>query len=170
MVPQTVDKIKHLFEFVLHLSVAGSIFLLSNKCSKTFPKVVNGRSKTMSTMTINSMNTSKVVDFQGFQANPSGRITLNRRGKLARTLVVLSLAIVAASVAGGQAGADTSKSTVAAADSFITVTVAPGDTVWSLASRVAPQGQAGALVSAIIEINSLGSGDVIAGQKIRIPL
>jgi hypothetical protein len=59
----------------------------------------------MSTMTINSMNTSKVVDFQGFQANPSGRITLNRRGKLARTLVVLSLAIVAASVAGGQAGA-----------------------------------------------------------------
>lgn len=124
----------------------------------------------MSTMTINSMNTSKVVDFQGFQANPSRRITLNRRGKLARTLVVLSLAIVAASVAGGQAGADTSKSTVAAADSFITVTVAPGDTVWSLASRVAPQGQAGALVSAIIEINSLGSGDVVAGQKIRIPL
>ena len=124
----------------------------------------------MSTMTINSMNTSKVIDFQGFQANPSGRIVLNRRGKLARTLVVLSLAIVAASVAGGQAGADTSKSTVAAADSFITVTVAPGDTVWSLASRVAPQGQAGALVSAIIEINSLGSGDVVAGQKIRIPL
>jgi LysM repeat protein len=128
----------------------------------------------MSTMTINSMNTSKVVDrsevidWQGFQANPSVR--LNRRGKLARTLVVLSLAIVAASVAGGQAGADTSKSTVAAADSFISVTVAPGDTVWSLASRVAPQGEAGALVSAIIEINSLGSGDVVAGQKIRIPL
>jgi LysM repeat protein len=125
-------------------------------------------------MTINSMNTSKVVDrsevidWQGFQANPSVR--LNRRGKLARTLVVLSLAIVAASVAGGQAGADTSKSTLAAADSFITVTVAPGDTVWSLASRVAPQGEAGALVSAIIEINSLGSGDVVAGQKIRIPL
>ena len=128
----------------------------------------------MSTMTINSMNTStvvgrsEVIDWQGFQANPSVR--LNRRGRLARTLVVLSLAIVAASIAGGQAGADTSDSTVVAADSFITVTVAPGDTVWSLASRVAPQGQAGALVSAIIEINSLGSGDVVAGQKIRIPL
>ena len=122
----------------------------------------------MSTMTINSFSTSKTIDFQGFQANPSVR--LNRRGKLARTLVVLSLAIVAASVAGGEAGANASKSTVVAADSFITVTVAPGDTVWSLASRVAPQGQAGALVSAIIEINSLGSGDVVAGQKIRIPL
>jgi hypothetical protein len=168
MVPQVVDKIKHLFEFALHLSVVGGIFLLSNKCSKTFPKVVYGRSKTMSTMTINSVGNSKAIDFQGFQANPSVR--LNRRGKLARTLVVLSLAIVAASVAGGQAGADTSDRTVVAADSFITVTVAPGDTVWSLASRVAPEGQAGALVSAIIEINSLGSGDVVAGQKIRIPL
>ena len=122
----------------------------------------------MSTMTINSVGNSKAIDFQGFQANPSVR--LNRRGKLARTLVVLSLAIVAASVAGGQAGADTSKSTAAAADTFITVTVAPGDTVWSLANRVAPEGQAGALVSAIIEINSLGGGDVVAGQKIRIPV
>ena len=120
----------------------------------------------MSTMTI----APKGIDFQGFQASPSGGIKLNRRGKLARTLVVLSLAIVAASVAGGQAGADTSQSSVAASGSFITVTVAPGDTVWSLASRVAPEGQAGALVSAIIEINSLGSGDVVAGQKIRIPL
>jgi hypothetical protein len=29
---------------------------------------------------------------------------------------------------------------------------------------------AGALVSAIIEINGLGNGDLSAGQKIRIPL
>ncbi len=124
----------------------------------------------MSTMTINSVNSSKVIDFQGFQANPSGRIVLNRRGRLARTLVVLSLAIVAASVAGGQAGANTSHSQRSSVDTFITVAVAPGDTVWSLANRVAPAGEAGALVSAIIEINSLGSGDVEAGQKIRIPL
>ena len=123
----------------------------------------------MSTMTINAVTSSKVIDFQGFQANPSGRIVLNRRGKLARTLVVLSLAIVAASVAGGQAGAQTSKLQVASTQ-FITVTVAPGDTVWSLANRVAGGSNAGALVDSIIEINSLGSGDLTAGQKIRIPL
>jgi nucleoid-associated protein YgaU len=149
------------------LSVVGGIFLLSNKCSKTFPKVVNGRSKTMSTMTINAVTSSKVIDFQGFQANPSVR--LNRRGRLARTLVVLSLAIVAASVAGGQAGAQTSKVQVASTQ-FITVTVAPGDTVWSLANRVGTGSDAGALVASIIEINSLGNGDLTAGQKIRIPL
>ena len=122
----------------------------------------------MSTMTINSMNTSKVVDFQGFSANPSGRIVLNRRGRLARTLVVLSLAIVAASVAGGQAGAQTSKVQVASTQ-FITVTVAPGDTVWSLANRVDSHNP-GALVASIIEVNGLGNGDLTAGQKIRIPL
>ncbi len=118
----------------------------------------------MSTMTLTSINSVN----QGFQANPSGRIVLNRRGKLARTLVVLSLATVAASVAGGQAGASTS-SQVTAPQSFITVTVAPGDTVWSLANRVAA-GDAGQLVASIIEINSLGDGDLTAGQKIRIPL
>ena len=123
----------------------------------------------MSTMTINSVGSSKVIDFQGFSANPSGRIVLNRRGRLARTLVVLSLAIVAASVAGGQAGASTSAK-ASAAHSFITVTVAPGDTVWSLANRVGGGHDVGALVSEIIEINSLTSGDVVAGQKIRIPL
>jgi LysM domain len=167
MVPQSVDKIKHLFEFILHLSVAGGIFLLSNKCSKTFPKVVYGRSKTMSTMTINATQGSKVIDFQGFQANPSVR--LNRRGRLARTLVVLSLAIVAASVAGGKAGADTTVAPVVA-KSYITVTLAPGDTVWSLANRVSEGRNVRSLVAAIIEVNSLQSVDLSAGQKIRIPI
>lgn len=121
----------------------------------------------MSTMTINSVNISKTIDFQGFQANPSVR--LNRRGRLARTLVVLSLAIVAASLAGGQAGANTSKAP-AAPTAFITVTAAPGDTVWSLANRVGGGVEVGALVSEIIEINGLGNGDLTAGESIRIPL
>lgn len=121
----------------------------------------------MSTMTINSTQIAKTIDFQGFKANPSVR--LNRRGRLARTLVVLSLAIVAASVAGGQAGADTTVAPVAA-KSFITVTVAPGDTVWSLANRVSEGRGVRSLVASIIEVNGLQSVDVSAGQKIRIPL
>ena len=125
----------------------------------------------MSTMTINALasTSSKAIDFQGFQANPSGSIKLNRRGRLARTLVVLSLAIVAASVAGGKAGADTTVAPVVA-KSFITVTVAPGDTVWSLANQVSEGKNVRSLVAAIIEINSLDSVDVEAGQKIRIPI
>ena len=116
-------------------------------------------------MTITSMSSVN----QGFQANPSVR--LNRRGKLARTLVVLSLAIVAASVAGGQAGADTSQgSSIAASASYVTVTVAGGETLWSLASALADGREVRGLVADIVEINSLPSVDVTTGQQIRIPL
>ena len=123
----------------------------------------------MSTMTLNQSNTfSQVIDLQGFQAIPSG-VRLNRRGRLARTFVVLSLAIVLGSVVSAKAGAGTDAAPVEAG-SFITVTVAPGDTVWSLANRLAAGGDVRSLVSEIISVNSLASVDVQAGQKLRIPL
>ena len=105
---------------------------------------------------------------QGFSINPSVR--LNRRGRLARTLVVLSLAIVVASVAGGEAGANTSGEAAGLSARFITVTVAPGETLWSLASELAEGENTHALVADILEINNLSTVDLEAGQQIRIPL
>jgi len=121
----------------------------------------------MSTMTLSTYG-SKVSVNQGFLANPS-TVTLNRRGRLARTFVVLSLAIVLGSVVSAKAGAGTDAAP-AHAGSFITVTVAPGDTVWSLANRLAGGGDVRSLVSEIISVNSLASVDVATGQKLRIPL
>jgi len=120
-----------------------------------------------------TLNHSKVSDWQGFHASdanfrPSGA-SLNRRGRLARTLVVLSLAIVLGSLVSAKAGAGT-EVVPAAAGSFITVTVAPGETLWSLAARVEHDGDTRSLVSQIVSVNSLASVDVAAGQKIRIPL
>ena len=119
----------------------------------------------MSAITI---DTSKVIDFQGFSANPSG-ISLNRRGRLARTVVVLSLAIVLGSVVSAKAGG-WHRSGCNQGLLLITVTVAPGETVWSLANRVAAGGDVRSLVSEIITVNSLASVDLTAGQKLRIPL
>ena len=121
-----------------------------------------------------TLTQSKVIDLEGFSAVPSG-VRLNRRGRLARTLVVLSLAIVLGSLVSGSlvsanAGAGTEVGP-SKAGSFITVTVAPGETIWSLATRMAPEtGDVRGLVSEILEVNSLASVDVEAGQKIRIPL
>ena len=121
-----------------------------------------------------TLTQSKVIDLEGFSAVPSG-VRLNRRGRLARTLVVLSLAIVLGSLVSGSlvsanAGAGT-EAGPSKAGSFITVTVAPGETIWSLATRLAPEtGDVRGLVSEILEVNSLASVDVEAGQKIRIPL
>ena len=121
----------------------------------------------MSTLTL-SPYSSKVSVNQAYSAVPSG-VHLNRRGRLARTFVVLSLAIVLGSVVSAKAGAGTS-ATPATAGSFITVTVAPGDTVWSLANRLAAGGDVRSLVAEIISVNSLPSVDVATGQKLRIPL
>jgi nucleoid-associated protein YgaU len=121
----------------------------------------------MSTISLNAVSAETLIN-QGFVANPSG-VHLTRRGRLARTLLVLSLAVVLASAFGLNAGANTSDQ---AGDptAFIQVTVAPGDTLWSLATRLADGGDVRALIDEIASVNSLASAEVQAGQKLRIPL
>jgi fluoride ion exporter CrcB/FEX len=137
--------------------------------------------KTMSTVTVNrvaisnanfSATASKTLINQGFLAattTPSG-YQLNRGGRLARTLVVLSLAVVMLAVFGFQAGAEVQANTNSKADSFITIVVAPGESLWSLAGRLGQGGDTRELISEIISINSLATPDVEAGQRLRIPL
>jgi hypothetical protein len=124
----------------------------------------------MSTVSFNASGAQTLINqgFQGSSTNPSG-IRLNRRGRLARTFVVLSLAVVMASVFGFQAGANTAE-TVKTQTSFIEVTAAPGDTLWSLATRMADGGDVRALVDEIASVNSLATAELQAGQKVRIPL
>jgi len=124
----------------------------------------------MSTLSLNANNAQTLINqgFQGYSTNPSA-VHLTRRGRLARTLLVISLAVVLASVFGLKAGAGTPDH-VGAPTSFIQVTVAPGDTLWSLASRLADNGDVRSLVDEITSVNSLSSAEVKAGQKLRIPL
>ncbi len=124
----------------------------------------------MSTISFNATNAQTLINqgFQGSSTNPSG-IRLNRRGRLARTFVVLSLAVVMASLFGLQAGANTSEP-VDTPTSYIEVTAAPGDTLWSLATRMAEGGDVRALVDEIATVNSLATAELQAGQKVRIPL
>ena len=121
----------------------------------------------MSTISLNATSAKTLIN-QGFSANPSG-VHLTRRGRLARTLLVLSLAVVLASAFGLKAGAGTADQ-IGAPTTFIEVTVAPGDTLWSLAVRLADGGDVRALVDEIASVNSLASAEVQAGQKLRIPL
>jgi hypothetical protein len=107
---------------------------------------------------------------------------LTRRGRLARTLLVLSLSIVlgagfAMKAGAGDAGASGSDALSAAkingssdAKTYIVVTVAAGETLWSLASAMADGGDVQTLVADIASANSLSGVDVEAGQKLRIPV
>ena len=117
-----------------------------------------------------SAMTAQTLVNQGFlQTNPSG-MTLNRRGRLARTLVVLSLAIVLLATFGFSAGAGNTDQMSSTTGDFITITVGPGESLWSLAGQIAVDGDKRSLVDEIISINSLATADVQVGQELRIPL
>ncbi len=107
---------------------------------------------------------SKTIVNQGFQANPSGRLT--RRGRLARTLVVLSLTVVMAAGFASQSGAGQVEASTA--PSYEIVVVAPGETLWSVAAAYA-SGDVQGLVNEIREVNNLKGYDLQAGQKLRVP-
>ncbi len=127
----------------------------------------------MSTATINVVSAQTLIN-QGFSqvvnsTNPSG-IVLNRRGRLARSLVVLSLAIVMVATFAFSAGAGSTDSMAATPESFVTVVVGPGESLWSLAGRMAGDGDARSLIEEIMVVNSLATPDLQAGQSLRIPL
>ena len=73
-------------------------------------------------------------------------------------------ALSAAKINGSSDVSDT------AAKSYVVVTVASGETLWSLASQMADGGDVQALVADIASANSLKGVDVTAGQKLRIPV
>ena len=110
---------------------------------------------------------------------PSAGVCLTRRGRLARTLWVLSLSVVLGAGFAMNAGAGDALSaakingssvSVSSAKSYVVVTVASGETLWSLASAMADGGDVQALVADIASANSLKGVDVTAGQKLRIPV
>ena len=122
----------------------------------------------MSALTFNSASGKSIVN-QGFlsnqQTNPSGGIT--RRGRLARTFVVLSLTVVMAAGFASQSGAGQVEASTA--PSYEIVVVAPGETLWSVAAAYA-SGDVQGLVNDIREANNLTGFDLQAGQRLRVPL
>ena len=89
--------------------------------------------------------------------------------QLARTTLSISLLMVIG--AGFSTISSASDSSVAAnsPSNHQQITVTPGDSLWSIASMVAAPGQINAVVADIVEVNKLGSADLLAGMKILVP-
>ena len=148
--------------------MGGCLIVLFEQLFEYLPQGKTAGEMTMSTLTFNSVSGKSIVN-QGFlsnqQTNPSGGIT--RRGRLARTCVVLSLTVVMAAGFASKSGAGQVEASTA--PSYEIVVVAPGETLWSVAAAYA-SGDVQGLVNDIREVNNLTGFDLQAGQKLRVPL
>lgn len=98
------------------------------------------------------------------------RLRLTVRGRrvlAAATALPFALAVSAAMVAGGGAVATLDQG--AGAASFESVTVASGETLWSIAQDIAPAADPRDVVDAISRLNALDGAGLIAGQQLAIP-
>jgi hypothetical protein len=99
----------------------------------------------------------------------AGRLRLTRRGRIAVRLIGLVLGVLVTAVvvlAGGQvakAGQDAHPIPVSYH------VVAPGETLWQIAGRVAPDADRRDTVARIVELNALPSAALTAGQRIAVP-
>ena len=176
MVTDIYQKFKHLFEKYLPF-VSGLVFNWVIRTRVRIPSPRFGSEKhkenDMSAVVFNATAPQSSIN-QGFSAvqrlaNPSGSTAsyaLSRRGRLTRTLVVLSLAI---SMMAGFAARSGAGEQVHSAPSYVNVVVPAGATLWSVAS-VYSDGDIQAMVEAIREVNNLPGYDVSAGAHLRVPI
>jgi hypothetical protein len=99
-------------------------------------------------------------------AQPVARLT--RRGRLLVTgLVLLVLVVAAVLLSGGvPATAGTERRASVTAER---VTVAPGETLWQIAERVAPGTDPRETVARILDLNGLQTAQVQAGTALLLP-
>ena len=96
------------------------------------------------------------------------RLRLTRRGRVvvgAMLAIPVGIALALSALSGSPAQAGSAGSTA----SFEHITVASGESLWDLAGWVAPDADPREVVSALIELNQLGSAEVQPGQRLAIP-
>lgn len=97
------------------------------------------------------------------EAELARSLTLTRRGQVAVALAVAVLGAVFVWLASGSAPAVSASPAVPAS-----VTVQSGDTLWSIASRVAPQADPRVVVQALQQRNHLVDAQLMPGEVLRL--
>ena len=95
-----------------------------------------------------------------------GRLRLTRRGK-AVVLIVSALLLLVA-ISAGRTGSQAATMTEVGPQLQQT-TVQPGDTLWSVAQRIAPDNDPREVVAQIRRINQLHTSALQAGQLLLLP-
>lgn len=94
-------------------------------------------------------------------------VRLTRRGRLVLAALSLVLVVLSAGAVGGLPATAGTGDTAPVAGQH--VTVRPGETLWSIALRTAPQADPRQTVAHIIDLNALESSAVQAGSVLLVP-
>ena len=99
------------------------------------------------------------------------RLTARGRLLLGASGLVVALSLFSATTALGSSEISGSSASSAAAG-YEEIRVLPGESLWSIARQIAPDFgmSTGDIVGVIIDINNLGSSELVSGQEIRIPV
>ena len=119
----------------------------------------------MSTVALNSGFTRPRTVTRPSERGSSVRLT--RRGRVLAVLVFLGLLLVALTMFGPRSAATGEAGTPVQTR---TVEVGAGDSLWEIASDVAPPGQVRETVHQIQELNALTGSGVAVGQTIAVPV
>ncbi|WP_336646900.1 LysM peptidoglycan-binding domain-containing protein [Microbacterium sp. USHLN186] len=123
----------------------------------------------MSTISLQAPMTPLAVRTDAARRASTVRLRLTARGR--RVLLSLAAVPIVAGVAvsllaGGSAVASNESGQ---AVSFETITVLPGDTLWSIAADAAPGVDPREVIADITRLNNLSSGMIQVGSTIAIP-
>ncbi len=97
------------------------------------------------------------------------RLRLTRRGRLVFTALAATPLVLAAVLFGTQSGGAVASEAAGAAE-FETVTIAHGESLWSVAERLVPNADPRDVVLDILTLNGLSSAQVQPGQVLALPL
>ncbi|MBO9578131.1 MAG: LysM peptidoglycan-binding domain-containing protein [Microbacteriaceae bacterium] len=113
------------------------------------------------------MSTISITPGSFAVAAPKRRLRLTDRGRTVLILLIglpIALWLLLAQLNGGAA-----TGTLEDGAAVPIVMVQPGESLWTVAERVAPGADPRDVIAAIVDFNHLGSADVMAGQQIAIP-
>ena len=97
------------------------------------------------------------------------KLTARGRNVVRGTAVASLLIVIGAGFSAVGNASEKGVPSTSASSGYVKVVVAPGETLWSIASMVAGSGSVGAVEQEIVDANQLQSTDLAAGDRIWVP-
>ena len=96
------------------------------------------------------------------------QVRLTARGRAAVFFLLSVVTLLLVMIAVGGTSADASDS--AGGPATASVVVQPGDSLWTIAKSLQPNGDPRSMMQTLVELNSLEGGELVAGQQLIVPI